>query len=154
MKQVIGIAILVLVVCGCKGTSFEASETEATAQEQQGVTNSTEWTSKVAHTEVSSNSEPTSTGSETEDSDRGPLQRIVIDSDALNIRHTHDANSESLGVAKKNTIYTVLREALDGEGRTWYQIVYSENDLGWIAWWHCRDFMAIPIVQNLLGDWL
>lgn len=150
MKQAIAIAILVFMVCGCKSTSFEVSKTETTVTEQQAATNPSELMSTAVRTEAPSNTAPT----EAEVPDEKPLQRIVINSDALNVRHTHDVKSEPLGVVERNVIYTVLEKALDGEGKTWHQIAYSKNELGWIAGWHCIDFMEIPIVQNLLGDWL
>jgi general secretion pathway protein A len=62
-----------------------------------------------------------------------PLEKVVVNVEAANVRAEPDANSQRIGVISKGEALKVLATQNAADNRTWYKIILYEGREGWIA---------------------
>jgi uncharacterized protein YgiM (DUF1202 family) len=62
-----------------------------------------------------------------------PLEKVVVNVEAANVRTAPDINSQRIGIILKGEALKVLAAQNAANNRTWYKIVFLEGREGWIA---------------------
>ena len=62
-----------------------------------------------------------------------PLEKVVVNVEAANVRAEPDINSQRIGVISKGETLKVLAEQNTADNRTWYKIILYEGREGWIS---------------------
>ena len=62
-----------------------------------------------------------------------PLEKVVVNVEAANVRAEPDINSQRIGVISKGETLKVLASQNTADNRTWYRIILYEGREGWIA---------------------
>ncbi|HVN97955.1 MAG TPA: AAA family ATPase [Syntrophorhabdaceae bacterium] len=62
-----------------------------------------------------------------------PLRKVVVNTEAANVRLSPDTNSQRIGTIMKGAILPVFAEQIDKNNLKWYRIVLYEGTEGWIA---------------------
>jgi len=62
-----------------------------------------------------------------------PLEKVVVNVEAANVRIAPDINAQRIGVISKGEALKVLAAQNAANNRTWYKITLYEGREGWIA---------------------
>jgi uncharacterized protein YgiM (DUF1202 family) len=62
-----------------------------------------------------------------------PLEKVVVDVKAANVRAEPDINSHKIGAISKGETLKILATQNSADNRTWYKIILYEGREGWIA---------------------
>jgi uncharacterized protein YgiM (DUF1202 family) len=62
-----------------------------------------------------------------------PLEKVVVNVEAANVRAEPDINSHKIGAISKGETLKVLATQNSADNRTWYKIILYEGREGWIS---------------------